>query len=328
MAVYNAERYLCEAVSSVLEQSFGDFLLLCMYEKTSTDASLEILNSFATKDNRVKIIPNYGFEKSLIDSLNQGLLMVDSEYVARMDADDICNKDRFKIELEFLDNHNDIDIVGSCVDIIGDLTDEQYNEHILRFNFPMNHNNAREIMLTYWYCFINSSAVFRSTVIRSVGLYKHGMGEDFDFWLRCLRNGHRIFKLDNKLVTYRVHHESLTQQIIPNGIAASEAFQIKLNDVFTMQDTCRLTYLIWGAGTGGQVTKQVLDGQTERFACKGFVDAYKTGTFLGHNIYRPDELTALDYDYLFIATVPGKEIAIERLKKLGKKNIKDFLCSV
>jgi len=62
MAVYNAEKYLSEAVSSVLEQSFDDFLLLCMYEKTSNDASLEILNSFAAKDDRVKIIPNDGFE--------------------------------------------------------------------------------------------------------------------------------------------------------------------------------------------------------------------------------------------------------------------------
>lgn len=328
MAVYNAEKYLNEAVSSILSQSFGDFLLLCMYEKTSNDASLEILNNFASKDNRVKIVPNDEFEKSLTKSLNQGLAMADSEYIARMDADDICEKDRFKIELEFLENHKDIDIVGSCVDIEGDLTDEQYDEHIRRFNFPMNSDNAREIMLTYWYCFISSSAVFRRTVIDSVGLYSHGEGEDFDFWLRCLRNGHKIFKLDNRLVTYRVHKESLTQRIIPNGFAASRAFQIKFDDVFTKRNISKLSYLIWGAGTGGRITKKVLDGQTGYFICKGFIDTYVTGNFLDCNIYRPEKLTELDYDYLFIATVPGKEDAIEKLKKLGKENIKDFLCSV
>ena len=328
MAVYNAEKYLGEAVSSILEQSFDDFLLLCMYEKTSNDASLEILNSFSAQDSRVKIIPNDGFEKSLIDSLNQGLSMSNSEYIARMDSDDICDRNRFRIELDFLENNKDIDVVGSCVDIIGDLTDKEYNEHIRRFNVPMNCDNAREVMLTYWYCFLNSSTMFRRTVVDSIGFYNQTRAEDFDFWLRCLRNGHKIHKLDKKLVAYRVHEESMLQQAILDKTAASTGFQTKLDDVFLGKNTKKTTYVIWGAGTGGEVTKKVLDDKGECFVCKGFIDTYKTGVFLGYDICKPEELEAIDYDYLFIATVPGKDAAIEKLKKSGKENIRDFLCSV
>src|SRR5690242_20082708 len=91
MAVFNAENFLDAAVRSILEQSLADFEFIII-DDGSTDRSNQILQDYARKDNRVRLIsrPN----KGLTASLNEALKLARGEFIARMDADDVATTDR------------------------------------------------------------------------------------------------------------------------------------------------------------------------------------------------------------------------------------------
>src|SRR5438067_12011849 len=111
MSVYNAEAFLEAAVQSVLMQSFSDFEFIII-DDGSTDRSNQILQDYARKDNRVRLIsrPN----KGLTASLNEGLKLARGEFIARMDADDVAAPDRFKIQVEYLRDHPEVSVRGSA----------------------------------------------------------------------------------------------------------------------------------------------------------------------------------------------------------------------
>jgi glycosyltransferase involved in cell wall biosynthesis len=99
---------LASAIRSVLEQTFADFELLVL-DDGSSDASWQIASS--TGDARVRAVRD-GRQLGLARRLNTGIEQADSEYIARMDADDLCFPERFARQVRFLDAHRDIDLLG------------------------------------------------------------------------------------------------------------------------------------------------------------------------------------------------------------------------
>src|SRR6056297_1948383 len=112
MAVHNAERWLAEAIDSVLKQSFTDFEFL-IHDDGSNDLSLKILKNYSAKDTRV--IVSSGPNQGLPASLNQLIESSGGEFLARMDADDICHPDRFAHQVAYLDAHPDGAVLGSFI---------------------------------------------------------------------------------------------------------------------------------------------------------------------------------------------------------------------
>lgn len=110
---YNAQRYLAETIESVLQQSFTDFILL-LVDDGSTDASLEIANRFAQQDPRVKVFSD-GQNKNLGFRLNQIPTMVTTEYLVRMDADDIMHPEKIEKQIRLLKKHPEIDVLGTNI---------------------------------------------------------------------------------------------------------------------------------------------------------------------------------------------------------------------
>ena len=116
MPVYNGERYLREAIDSILNQTFKDFEFLIINDG-STDLSVEIIESYA--DKRISLAHN-GQNLGLITTLNRGFDLACGEYIARMDCDDISLPDRLEKQVVFMDNHPEIGICGSWVSAISD----------------------------------------------------------------------------------------------------------------------------------------------------------------------------------------------------------------
>jgi glycosyltransferase involved in cell wall biosynthesis len=114
MSVYNGEKYLCEAIDSILNQTFENFEFLIVNDG-STDRTLEILQSY--RDPRIKVINN---ERNigLTASLNKGLKIAKGEYVARMDADDVSFPHRLEQQKAFLDRNPRVAMVGSWAEVI------------------------------------------------------------------------------------------------------------------------------------------------------------------------------------------------------------------
>ena len=103
MPVYNAERFLAEAIESVLQQTFTQFEFLII-DDGSTDSSPEIVRSYS--DPRIRFLQN---EQNLgiTATLNKGIELAQADLIARMDADDICYPDRLQKQMEFVAAHPD-----------------------------------------------------------------------------------------------------------------------------------------------------------------------------------------------------------------------------
>lgn len=117
LAVYNSENYLASAISSLLNQSHRNVELLCL-DDGSSDRSPEICDDYARKDSRVTHV-RFESNRGLPSALNHGIKIASGEYVARMDADDIATPDRFDQQLNFLNQHPEIDLVGGYLRTFG-----------------------------------------------------------------------------------------------------------------------------------------------------------------------------------------------------------------
>jgi glycosyltransferase involved in cell wall biosynthesis len=117
MPVLNGEKYIGEAVKSVLNQTFKKFELIIINDG-STDNTLKVIDQF--KDKRIRIIIN---EKNLglVKAINKGIFAAKGKYIARCDADDINKEDRFKKQIDFLEKNSNYVLVGSTVELIDEL---------------------------------------------------------------------------------------------------------------------------------------------------------------------------------------------------------------
>ena len=112
MPVYNGARYVAEAIDSILAQTFSDFEFIIV-DDGSTDRSLKIIRNYEKRDARIKVIsrPNTG----IVGALNDALAAAESEFIARMDADDVALPDRFQAQLDYVRNNPDVVALGSRV---------------------------------------------------------------------------------------------------------------------------------------------------------------------------------------------------------------------
>lgn len=113
---YNAEKYLMDAVDSVIEQTFIEWELL-LVDDGSTDMSLEIAKKYAQHDKRIKVYCDKK-NKGLAVRLNEISLLADTKYLARMDADDIMHPQRLQIQYQTLIENPDIDVLGTNAYVI------------------------------------------------------------------------------------------------------------------------------------------------------------------------------------------------------------------
>jgi len=128
MPVYNGERYLNEAVDSILGQTFTDFEFLII-DDASTDKTPEILRSY--DDPRIRVVTNEE-NLGLSKSLNKGLALARGEFIARMDADDVSYPYRLQVQHEFMTQHPGAGVIGSWAEYI-----DRKGEIVHRYRAPI-----------------------------------------------------------------------------------------------------------------------------------------------------------------------------------------------
>lgn len=203
LPVYNAEKFLPEAIESVLGQSYDDFELIAI-DDGSNDNSLEILERYSETDNRIRIISREN--RGLTPTLNEGIELAIGEYIARMDADDICIPERFAVQLAFLDAHPEICAVGGQVILI----DEEGRE-LTPFSLPHNHADIDKSHLSGPGSEIcHPAAMIRTKVLEHLGGYNEAneTAQDFDLWLRMAEVG-QLANVDQIVLYYRQHLQSV-----------------------------------------------------------------------------------------------------------------------
>jgi len=197
MPVYQAERYLAEAVESILAQSFDDFELLAL-DDGSTDASQRILEALAERDGRIRVRRTN--HTGLVSQLNRGLAEARGEFVARMDADDVSHPERFERQIAFLDAHPDCVAVGTGTDEVDP------DRRIIRtLDIATAHEEIESrLMRGDGGALIHASAMYRIDAFRSIDGYRKEFeyGEVIDLHLRLAEIG-RLANLPERLYEYR-----------------------------------------------------------------------------------------------------------------------------
>jgi glycosyltransferase involved in cell wall biosynthesis len=203
LPVYNAEKFLEEAIESVLAQTFYDFELIAINDG-STDSSLAILERFSLADKRVRVISRENL--GLIKTLNQGIELAQGDLIARMDADDICQPNRFECQVEFLAKNPDIVCVGAQIQLI-DVNGRQ----IMGMQGPLDHEDIDAANYSgKSHGIVHPTALIRLSALRLIGGYRSVFrhAEDIDLWLRLAEVG-RLANLPVSLLKYRQHLNSI-----------------------------------------------------------------------------------------------------------------------
>jgi glycosyltransferase involved in cell wall biosynthesis len=149
----------------------------------------------------------YGYEqnKGLAYALNYGFQFCTYELVARMDTDDICYKDRFEKQILFLNNHDDVDIVGTYVTKI-----DNRGEFISLLKLPSNNKDIKRLI---WACpLIHPTVMYRKEKILNIGGYNPNAGirqDDYELWFRCASKGLGFANIPEPLLFYRFFPESI-----------------------------------------------------------------------------------------------------------------------
>ncbi len=201
MPAYNAEKYIKEAIDSILNQTFKDFEFIII-DDGSTDGTKEIISSY--QESRIKLLEN-DKNLGLVGSLNKGLQIARGEYIARMDADDIALPERLEKQVDFLDKNQDIVLVGSWIDSF----DEESKDHFI-VEFASDPIIIKWLMVTKNQL-AHASVVFRKEIIEREGGYsnKYEHAEDYELWSRLLKN-YKIANIPEVLLKHRIHGESVS----------------------------------------------------------------------------------------------------------------------
>lgn len=196
--VYNGEKYIREAIESVLNQSFHDFELI-ITDDGSTDSSLEIVRSII--DPRVIVVCD-GMHKGLAIRLNEQIAMAKGSYFVRMDADDVMLPQRLEKQLAFLKRHPETDIVGSSVIVI-DENGKRIGWRDSDFSSAKVINDSNEIVYACVRSFMHPTVVGKIDWFRRYYYNPACEGcEDMDLWARSIDNS-VFYALKEPLLLYR-----------------------------------------------------------------------------------------------------------------------------
>jgi GT2 family glycosyltransferase len=205
LPVHDAERFLSEAVESILAQSFADFELLAI-DDGSRDGSASILDEYARRDRRVRVVrrPHEG----LVATLNAGLSLARAELVARMDADDVALPERLERQLARLEREPALVCIGGAFELIdeaGRLFDRAFP--------PCDHATILARALRGESTISHSAATYRREVVRALGGYDEAARwvEDLDLWLRLSEHG-ALANLPELVSRVRHHQRSVSEQ--------------------------------------------------------------------------------------------------------------------
>ena len=204
LPAYNAENFITECLDSLLNQTFSDFCILAVND-ASTDNTGKILEDYAAKDTRLRVYhfsENQG-EPAVMQFAMDMLNYMNVEYVARMDADDVCIPQRFERQIQYLDSHPEIDILGSNAVLFYEdqtrapkFTNHPLLDKDIKAHFSLARGNI-----------INPTTMWRHSSIKDlpINYAQTATAPDFHMWVQCALHQKKFANLPEPLLVYRLH---------------------------------------------------------------------------------------------------------------------------
>lgn len=199
MTVYNGMPYLPQAIESVLRQTFADFELLII-DDASTDGSIFCIGSYG--DPRIRLVRN-DQNMGQAASLNKGLSLVASDFIARLDQDDVCVPSRLEKQLAYLENHPEAAAVGSSVAWINS---KGRTLGVTGFRID-DFGSFVGVLLGQATPVAHPTAVFRREILKKLGGYdpSYAPCEDYELWCRVALCRCSVGLIREPLLLLRLH---------------------------------------------------------------------------------------------------------------------------
>lgn len=194
MPVYNGEKYLKEAIDSILNQTYTSFEFLILNDG-STDKTEEIILSY--NDPRIIYIKN-NQNLQIVKTLNKGIKLAKGKYIARMDADDISLPERFQKQVQFMEENSDIDLCGSWLETF-------YKDRITNVSRPKTFNDDIKVALLFNTSFMHPTVFGKKSFFSELFYNKNMVGaEDYELWIRGI-DKYTYANIPLILLKYRRH---------------------------------------------------------------------------------------------------------------------------
>ncbi len=238
MPVFNGESYLCEAIQSVLDQTYTNFEFIIINDG-STDSSELLIKRF--RDDRIKVINN-PVNMGLVKTLNLAISHCKGEFIARFDSDDICFPHRLEKQLDKFSQNNDLDVVGSSAIIIG-----KCGEHKGLFKVPEEHTDIHLGML------FNNQIIHPSVMMRRCSILQYMPTiydikdlhvEDYGLWVKML-SSHQFYNIQEPLIKYRVHESKVSTIYSNSQIKNSKKIKYTVANFFSVKPDVSETYKLY-----------------------------------------------------------------------------------
>jgi len=228
---YNNSKYISETIESIINQEYSNFEYLII-DDYSSDQSWKIIQKYAEKDKRIKIIRN-DRNLGIVKTRNKGFKNRSprSKYFAIIDSDDISLVHRLGIQVEFLEKNHNYGLVGSNALIIDE------NSIIFGYrDYPSDNNEIRK-KITRYNPFTQSSILIRTKAINETGLYdeKWHVCQDYDYWLRIGINW-KLANIEKPLIKYRISKTQVKFIKLKDTILHTFLIQKKAINVYGYKD--------------------------------------------------------------------------------------------
>ena len=202
MPAYNAEKYIGQAIESILNQTYSNFEFIIINDG-SNDKTKEVILSY--KDDRIIYLENER-NSGIVVTLNKGLEKANGEYIARMDADDIAEPNRFEKQIKYLDKNIEIDVLGSGICTFGE------NIKSKKRLFTTNADQLKAELI-FSSCIAHPTVMIRKNILEKYNL-KYDLNfagaEDYCLWWEIAKVS-KIATLPDILLNYRMHESQVTK---------------------------------------------------------------------------------------------------------------------
>jgi hypothetical protein len=336
MAVYNGDRFLRQAIDSILTQSFTDFELIVI-DDASTDGTPQILDSYS--DSRIVRLTNRQ-NIGQTRSLNKGLAVSRGAFIARHDADDISHPNRLQEQVAYMMANPALGLLGTDYHIIDE------NGQILETNILPVTNDELNTRLLEGNIFCHGSVIMKKEMVDKVGGYHEGfrVTQDFDLWLRLAEHG-EIANLARPLYQFRFDSNSVSRkkrglQLAYGQLALKLALQRRAsqpedpvpNDVLSVYppepgrlfaDARRSAYLYYAAGQEAEAATILRQAREYLLQVPGEVSSWSDWACSQARVLadlRNNPAAGVEFISWVFVTLP-----IENGKKVAQQTISRFL---
>lgn len=327
MSVYNGEKYIQEAINSILNQTYQNFELIIVNDG-SVDKTREIIEAY--KEPRI-VLFNLEENRGVGSALQFGLQKTQGKYIAKADADDIFHPTRLEKQKKFLDDNPDIALVGSFVEYF---SEDEKVRHTPRYRcFKEIIEKQKQVTGTeliqneiYKYCCIaHTTMMIRSEILKKIGYKQWRTAEDYNIFYTLNKLGYKMENIPEVLARMRVHIASTTA-ITEKLDNLERIFAIKKEEIGKLFTPHTAVY-IWGCGSFGRNVLKVLD--SKGLEVEGFIDSNPEMHFRvidGKPVYSPEILKEnKTNNRIIVASQPGKLAIEQSLLSFGYEHLQDYL---